>query len=241
MRHRVERAVERLGWEAEAEENELMRQLRGDLLRALGTLGNDPATQERARALYARYREDESAVDANVLPALIAIVAARGRRDRVRRTSSQRFQAARTPQEEQRYLYALAGFRPARRSCGRRSRRTINGEVRSQDAPFLVRALLGGVHSRGLAWEFVKAHWETMARLYPGQRLSPDVRGRDRARQPGVGAATCRTSSRRTQIVLGGKTLEQYLEQLRIAVRLQERETAALAAYLAKPPRPPRR
>ena len=33
--------------------------------------------------------------------------------------------------------------------------------------------------------------------------------------------------------MLGGKTLEQYLEQLRIAVRLQEREAAALAAYLA--------
>jgi puromycin-sensitive aminopeptidase len=43
------------------------------------------------------------------------------------------------------------------------------------------------------------------------------------------------------RIVLGGKTLEQYLEQLRIAVRLQEREAAALAAYLAKPPRLPRR
>ena len=42
------------------------------------------------------------------------------------------------------------------------------------------------------------------------------------------------------KIVLGGKTLEQYLEQLRIAVRFQEREGAALAAYLAKPPRPPR-
>jgi puromycin-sensitive aminopeptidase len=43
------------------------------------------------------------------------------------------------------------------------------------------------------------------------------------------------------KIVLGGKTLEQYLEQLEIAVRFQERESAAVAAYLAKPPRAPRR
>jgi puromycin-sensitive aminopeptidase len=35
-------------------------------------------------------------------------------------------------------------------------------------------------------------------------------------------------------IVLGGKTLEQYLEQLRVAVRFQERETPALAPYLAR-------
>jgi puromycin-sensitive aminopeptidase len=42
------------------------------------------------------------------------------------------------------------------------------------------------------------------------------------------------------KIVLGGKTLEQYREQLRIAVAFQERESGALTAYLAKPPRPPR-
>jgi puromycin-sensitive aminopeptidase len=38
-------------------------------------------------------------------------------------------------------------------------------------------------------------------------------------------------------IVLGGKTLDQYLEQLRVGVRFQEREAAALAAYLARAPR----
>jgi puromycin-sensitive aminopeptidase len=35
------------------------------------------------------------------------------------------------------------------------------------------------------------------------------------------------------KIDLGGRTLEQYLEQLRIAVALREREGKALTAYLA--------
>jgi puromycin-sensitive aminopeptidase len=35
------------------------------------------------------------------------------------------------------------------------------------------------------------------------------------------------------KIDLGGKTLEQYLEQLRIAVALRDREGEALSAYLA--------
>ena len=35
------------------------------------------------------------------------------------------------------------------------------------------------------------------------------------------------------KIDLGGKTLEQYLEQLRIAVTLREREQNALSQYLA--------
>ena len=59
VRHRLTAAVERLGWEAEPEESELLRQLRADLLRAMGVLGNDPVTQERARELYARQRTGE--------------------------------------------------------------------------------------------------------------------------------------------------------------------------------------
>jgi puromycin-sensitive aminopeptidase len=36
------------------------------------------------------------------------------------------------------------------------------------------------------------------------------------------------------RIDLGGKTLEQYLEQLRVAVTMRERELPALSRYLAR-------
>ena len=36
------------------------------------------------------------------------------------------------------------------------------------------------------------------------------------------------------KIDLGGKTLQQYLEQLRVAVAFQEREAEALAEYLSR-------
>ncbi len=234
VRHRLERAVERLSWERQPEEGELARQLRADLLRALGTLGNDEETQRRARSVYEQYRADETAVDPNMLPALIAILAASGGEAEYD-DFLQRFKSARTPQEEQRYLYALAAFRQPE-LIGRTLARTINGEVRSQDAPFLMRALLGGVHSRGLAWDFVKEHWETMARQYPGSAY--------RRMYEGVTALVSPEWEQDVQgffanrgIVLGGKTLEQYLEQLRVAVRFQEREATVLAALLARPPR----
>ena len=238
VRHRVGAAVERLGWEPQPDEDELERQLRGDLLRALGTLGNDPETQERARSLYARYREDESAVDADVLPALISIVAAAGG-DTEYAEFLQRFKSARTPQEEQRYLYALAGFRQPE-LIRRTLEKTTNGEVRSQDAPFLMRALLVSVHSRGLAWDYVKDTWETMARQYPGSAYRRMYEGVTALVSP-EWERDVREFFPARKIVLGGKTLEQYLEQLQIAVRFQEREGTALAGYLAKPPRAPRR
>src|SRR5262249_33180832 len=110
VRHRVGPAVERLGWDPEPGGDELGRQRRGDLPRTPGTLGDDPSIQDRARELYARYQSDERAVDANVLPALIAILAWSGGEEQYD-FFLERFKSARTPQEEQRYLYALAGFR----------------------------------------------------------------------------------------------------------------------------------
>src|SRR2546429_324750 len=110
VRDRLTPAFTELGWTVRADEDELTRQLRGDLARALGTLGDDVAVQQEAANLYAPHVESGRYVDPNVLPALIAILAHAGdaaRYDEFLR----RFRAATTPQEEQRYLYALAGFR----------------------------------------------------------------------------------------------------------------------------------
>ena len=52
---------------------------------------------------------------------------------------AERFRKARTPQEEQRYLLALAGFRQPE-LIDKTLARTLNGEVRTQDSPFLLRA-----------------------------------------------------------------------------------------------------
>ena len=234
VRHRVTPALERLGWDAEPEDGQLTRQLRGDLIRVLGVLGADPETIDRARSVWERHQKESAPVDPNVLPALIAIVAAAGG-PREYDDFLARFKSARTPQEEQRYLYALAGFRQP--DLVRRTLElTINGEVRSQDAPFLMRALLVGVYSRGLAWDYLREHWQTMARQYPGsayRRMYDGVTGLvspEWERQ-------VRAFFADNNIVLGGKTLDQYLEQLRIAVRFQEREAAALAPYLAKHPK----
>ena len=231
VRDRVGPAARRLGWMPRAGESELTRQLRGDLLRSLGVLGDDQEVQAQARDLFARYRADEHAVDPNVLPALIAILARAGGEAEYAEFL-ERFRHARSPQEEQRYLYALAAFRQPE-LITRTLRGAVDGEIRSQDAPYVVRAVLGSVWGRGLAWEFVKGHWETMRRLYPPSAfrrlfdgvsalVRPEWEDEVRAFFPAHG------------IELGGKILDQYLEQLRVGVRFREREAARIAAYLAR-------
>src|SRR5262249_26660573 len=75
VRRLIAPAVAGLGWDPRPGEDELTRQLRGDLLRALGTLGNEPSVQAEATRRYTASLRDPTAVDPNVLPALIAILA----------------------------------------------------------------------------------------------------------------------------------------------------------------------
>jgi puromycin-sensitive aminopeptidase len=226
VRDRLGPAVNELGWQPKASEDELTGQLRGDLLRAMGTLGDDPLTQMLAARVYTAGEGD-----ASVLASAIAVVAHTGDAARYDDFLA-RFRAARTPQEEQRYLLGLANFRPealVERTLGL----TLDGTVRTQDGPFLLRALLMGVHSRAQAWTFFRVKWEQMASLFPGpgiRRLCEGVLGLASAEWE----QQVQTFFRARNINLGGKTLEQFLEQLHIAVVLRQREGEALHAYLRR-------
>jgi puromycin-sensitive aminopeptidase len=164
-----------------------------------------------------------------VLPALIAILAHVGDAARYDEFVA-RFRSATTPQEERRYLYALGAFQSAD-LLTRTLAKTITGELRTQDAPFMVRLVLMNVAGRELAWTFVKKNWDTMDRLYPKQGLRRMCEGI-------VGLATpalerdVRKFFRERRIDLGGKVLAQYLEELRIAVAFRERAGQALDRYL---------
>ena len=229
VRDRIGPAVADLGWEPRPGEDDLVKQLRGDLLRALGTLGNDRDTQARAAACHAEYGRNPAAVDPNVLPAIVAVLAHAGDAARYAEFAG-RYRTAATPQEERRYLYALASFQSTD-LLTRTLKQTLSGEFRTQDAPFMVRMVLMNVVGRELAWQFVKTNWDTMDRLYPKQGLRRMCEGIVGLSTPAL-ERDVRTFFRERKIDLGGKTLAQYLEQLRIAVAFRERAGKALDRYL---------
>jgi len=230
VRGRIGPAAADLGWAPRAGEDDLAKQLRGDLLRALGTVGNDRDTQARAAELYAEYGKHPASVDPNVLPAIVAVLAHAGDAARYAEFDEQ-YRTAATPQEERRYLYALAAFQSTD-LLARTLEKTITGEFRTQDAPFMVRMVLMNVAGRELAWEFVKTNWDTMDRLYPKQGLRRMCEGIVGLTTPEL-ERDVRTFFRERKIDLGGKTLAQYLEQLRIVVALGERAGKALGRHLS--------
>jgi puromycin-sensitive aminopeptidase len=238
VRDRVGPMVAELGWTPRAGESELTKQLRGDLIRTLGTLGNDKGVQALAAEFFVAFTSDLEAgrattLDPNVLPALIATLAHVGDAGRYQEFL-QRFRKASTPQEERRYLYALAAFQPPA-LLEQTLASTLNGEIRTQDAPFMVRLVLTSVYGRELAWDFVKTNWDRMGRQFPKNGLRRMFEGVSGLATPELERDVHRFVADR-KIDFGGKTLEQHLEQLRIAVTFREREGAALGQYLTRFP-----
>ena len=220
-------AAARLGWSAVPGDDELQGQLRAFLLNILGTIGEDPAVQARARELYDAWQQDPAKADRDLQPAFVSILAHSGDAARYQEFKKH-FKSARTPQEEQRYLFSLANFR-AMPLLRQTMEMTLNGEVRTQNAPYLMHSLLANNVSRIEAWEFVKANWETIVGKFPDSalpRMCEAINGLlDRQQE-------VEEFFQQHKVRLGGKLIDQHLERLGVAVAFRQREGAHLEASL---------
>ena len=213
-------ALQRLTWSPKEGETELERQLRGDLINALGTVAEDKACQQRARELYGEYEKDPTSVERNLVPALVSIVAHTGTGADYDKFYS-RFKNAQTPQEETRYLFALGAFRQPD-LIDRTLQMTISGEVRTQNAPYLVRGILLNKNARAKAWSFMKQHWNEMLNKYPDNSIPRMCEGIIGLVTPEL-EADVREFFSRHPVKQGAKQLEQHLERLHIAVACRQR------------------
>jgi puromycin-sensitive aminopeptidase len=217
----------RLGWTPQPDESPRPLELRGLMIRALATVAQDDEALSRSRALHAQYLQDSASVEPNIAAATAAAVAASG-------TAADylafvaRFKHAATPQEERRYQALLALF-PGTLEIATTLQMTLNGEVRTQDAPYLVAQCLRHRHHGPQAWRFVKANWERMLHAYPDNAIVRMLDGCKALSFPDV-AADIAAFFTDHHVPQGELTLQQHLERLRVNVAWRERESARLAA-----------
>ena len=217
-------AFERLGWSAQEGEGEKIPTLRALLLGTLGTVGADPDVRWRAGELHAQYLQDRSAVDPDIVPALVSIAAATGGEGEYQQLLD-RYRNPATPQEEVRYLMALAGF--SNEGLVRRTLDLAATEVRTQNAPFLVNAALANLHHGDKAWAWLTERWGELLEKFPDNshaRMIESV-----SVLPSSVAAEVRTFLSEHPVKAGQKTVEQTLERLDVNVAFREREGARLA------------
>ncbi len=161
--------LEQLGWDAMAGEAERTGTLRARLLSVVGTLGADPDVRAEARARLDRYFTDPSTLAPDLITAVVSIVAYAGGGDEYQ-LMYQRFQSAATPQDKVRFLYALAAP-PVPDLLQRTLDLCLSGEVKTQDAPYVIGSVLGSRAGARLAWPFIEEHWDTIRSRFPDNSL----------------------------------------------------------------------
>jgi puromycin-sensitive aminopeptidase len=150
-------------------EDELKGKLRGLLVGALGGLAAEPSTIARCRGIFSRAAAEPGSEDPELLAAATSVVAIHGQAEDYEKILAG-FTAARTPQEQLRHLYALSEFGQAelmQRTC----ELAMSSDVKTQNAPFLLRMCIANRQQGALAWEFVTDHWADAVAKFPSNTI----------------------------------------------------------------------
>jgi hypothetical protein len=162
--------------------------------------------------------------------AVVGIVAAHGGAAEFEECLA-RYRAAATPQEENRYLDALAGFREPELAA--RTFELAMQEVRSQDAPFLIRLLLWNREVGRDTWGRVVDAWDEFPGKFPASTLPRMLDGARGLCNPPALADEVTAFIEAHPLSSGGRTVEQILERLAMSVAFGRREGPGMAATVA--------
>ncbi len=127
----------------------------------------------------------------------------------------ERWRHAGTPQDEVRHLYALADT-PDPAAFGRTLRLALE-EVRTQNAPYLLRRALAHPDLGGAAWSFVEEHWSVIGERFPANALPRMLEGVRSVTDPGLaGRISGFLADHPTEV--GAQVVDQHLERMAVTV-----------------------
>jgi puromycin-sensitive aminopeptidase len=222
-------AFARLGWDPVAGEGERVGTLRARIIGAMGLLGADPEVRAEAARRHGLYLTDRTALAPDLVTATVNVLAQSGGEGEYTTVLAQ-FRQAATPQDEIRYLYAL-GVNEVQPLLHRTLDLCLSGEVRSQDAPYLIGTILASRAGAGLAWDFIEANWETITGRFPDNSIPRLLEGIGGITDPGLAGRIHRFLDAHP-VPQGKKQLDQSQERLDINVAFRQRIAASLAKEL---------
>jgi puromycin-sensitive aminopeptidase len=221
-------ALHIVGLEPAEGESPLTRELRGLLLATAANVGEHGPSIERGRTLLAAYLADPDTVEPNLAAAAVSIVAAHGEESDYDAFLA-RYRSPSTPQEEQRFLYALAGF--GQEELMERTLAMTLDEVRNQSGPFVVLLALGNRRRGEQAWRFVREHWPALTDRFPSN-LVPRLLGGIRTFVTPELAADVEAFLAEHPVPQGTLTVAQHLDKMRVNVTLRQRQASPLGSAL---------
>ena len=215
----------RLTMEPRAGETVQATTVRGIVLDLLGTLGRD---ENVAQVLAAKF--DAGDVSGSLADAIVSVTMSLGRPgdDAI---CEERRMAAATPQEAQRYLFApaLSGSTEVILAAVERA----FGDVRTQDAPYLLGSLMRNRLAGEAVWRKVTERFAEALDRFPNSAHPALVMGISTLVTSEELAQEIRTFHEANVAPAGQRQIEQFLDLMDLHVALATRERDSLVANLA--------
>jgi len=146
-----------VGWEPKAGESDSQKNLRANLLQVLGDTGRDPGALAEARKLTEQALQNPASVETSLAGAAFGLTALNGD-SALYDNLMTGMKNAKTPELYYLYFFTLPGFSDPQ-LLQRALDYSISPEVRPQDAPSLLGAVMANPAGEKLAWNFVRSHW----------------------------------------------------------------------------------
>jgi puromycin-sensitive aminopeptidase len=213
-----------LGWEPVDGESDLTSKLRGLLVNVLAVNGNDADAQARCRRML-----NDDSTDPELAAAAATAVASTGTDDDFT-DYLERFRTAETPQLRLRYMFALAEF-PAEEQIRRTIDLAVSGDVKTQDAPFLLNRCIANRQHGEMAWGSVRRQWPDLLERFPNNTIVRMVSSITTLTTPHL-VADVQGFFAEHPIPQAAKTLEQLLERQSVNADLRARQAEPLSAAL---------
>lgn len=220
-----------LGLAPDPDDDDRTKQLRGDLVTAMGKLANDLEVQAESQRTVSVGRRNPELVDPALMAAAVSVTASIGDEADFE-DFVQQWRNADTPQEEVRYLYALADF-PDPEQASELRQMILDSKVRSQNAAFVVARLLANRHNGRDTWRFIGENWGFLNDFLASSAIPRMVATIPALDHPGDDVQAAAFFAEHP-IPQAEQTLAQILERQRVRVALRQREADRLSAALKR-------
>jgi puromycin-sensitive aminopeptidase len=221
----------RLGWDRRGTEDDEARLTRAAVLWLMAAVAADSGVCREANRRVDGYLADPSSLESTLVSNVLRIGARLGDASRFDAYLA-RLRAARTPEDRDRLLVALADF-PDQALIERLLAFLCTDEVRGQDVWRPFRLLLGKPAVQGLAWDFVKTRWIALrdkAGTVGASRIIQAARGLWREEWRADVASFFGRPEHRVEAA--AKALDQTLEFIDVGIAFKAAQTQALSRWL---------
>ncbi len=229
--------LERLGFEATPDDTQEMLRARAAFVSVLGTIGHDEWVREQARSAFEAARASGDPMPGDTAEAILQVVTFTGGEDE--------FEAMREhvlhpvdPIDQSRHLVAISATRVPELAAELREM-CRNGDVRSQDAPYVLRMTLASRINGPATWEFITQHWDELRQKFATHAVPTMIGGISRLADIDAEGNPLLARAVEAFLVehpLGGhqRTVSQHLERLEVNLGFVREQRPTLGELLAK-------